>query len=159
MILGIHSNVAGDKEEFTAGHAWLTITHDGKTTSYGLWPDAHPKVINNGNGSDIRIGMESSAGAAASRYYRLSDAQAKHFVALMKANVAWRYTNTCASWASEIVNEVVGEDLDADDWTGFETPRELGSSILKAEKKQPTKIGSPRPLRNNPASSLMKRKG
>lgn len=77
----------------------------------------------------------------------------------MKANVAWRYTNTCASWASEIVNEVVGEDLDADDWTGFETPRELGSSILKAEKKQPTTIGSPRPLRNNPASSLMKRKG
>ena len=97
MVLGIHSNVAGSGEDFTAGHAWLTITHHGKTTSYGLWPDAHPRTIDNGEGSDIRIGLEASAKSAASRYYRLSEAQAKHFQALMKANVAWRYTNTCAS--------------------------------------------------------------
>lgn len=159
MVLGIHSNIAGDADNgFTDGHAWLTITHEGKTTHYGLWPDAHPKVINNGDSSDIRLGMEASATAAASRYYRLSDAQGKHFNALMTANVTWRYTNTCASWASEVVNEIVGEDLDADDWAGFETPRELGESILQAEKKNPTTITSPRPLKNNPASSTFKRK-
>ena len=97
MILGIHSNVVGDSEDFTGGHAWLTITHNGKTTHYGLWPDAHPNVVNNGDGSDIRVGMEASSKAAASRYYRLSEAQATHFNALMKSNVAWRYTSTCAS--------------------------------------------------------------
>ena len=63
------------------------------------------------------------------------------------------------SWASEVVQEVVGEDVDADDWAGFETPRELGRNIVKLEAKQPTTLGSPKPLKNNPASSLMKRKG
>lgn len=158
MVLGIHSNVAGDANNYTTGHAWLTITHDGVTTHYGLWPDAHPNVVANGDASDIRVGMEASAKAAASRYYRLSDAQARHFNALMKANVTWRYTNTCASWAGEIVEEVVGENVDADDWAGFETPRELGKSILELEAKQPTSIISPKPLKQNPASSLMKRK-
>lgn len=159
MVLGIHSNVAGDGSGYTAGHAWLTITHNATTTHYGLWPDAHPNVMGNGDASDIRIGMEASAKAVASRYYRLSDAQAKHFNALMKANVAWRYTNTCASWVSEVVEEVVGEDVDADDWAGFETPRELGKRILELEINQPTRIESPKPLKQNPASSLMKRKG
>lgn len=155
MILGIHSNVAGDSCSYTAGHAWLTITHDGKTSFYGLWPDAHPKTVDNGDASDIRIGLEASAKAAASRYYRLSDAQANHFNKLMKANVSWRYTNTCASWAGEIVEEVIGEDIDADDWLGFETPRELGKSILELEKKEPTSIEKPKRLERNPASSWM----
>ncbi len=76
----------------------------------------------------------------------------------MQANVAWRYTNTCASWASEVVEEVVGEDVDADDYGGFETPRELGRNILLLEKQQPTTLFSPKPLQQNPASSFMKKK-
>lgn len=48
-------------------------------------------------------------------------------------NVAWKYTNTCASRATEIVNEVIGVNIDADDWGGFETPRELGTHILVLE--------------------------
>ncbi len=159
MVLGVHSNVAGDTSEYTGGHAWLTISHDGVTTHYGLWPDAHPNVVDNGDDSDIRVGMEASATAVASRYYRLSDAQAKHFNALMTANVAWRYTNTCASWASEVVRDVVSEDVDADDWGGFETPRELGRNILKLEAAGPTSLGCPKALKQNPASSLMKRRG
>ena len=95
MILGIHSNVVGGANDYTAGHAWLTITHNSRTTAYGLWPDAHPSVVNNGDGSDIRVGMEASAKSEASRYYRLSDAQAKNFNALMAANTAWRYTHLC----------------------------------------------------------------
>jgi hypothetical protein len=161
MILGIHSNVAGDAEEYTAGHAWLTITENGTTTFYGLWPDAHPLVIhhgmNNGNGSDIRIGLEAGAKPIASRYYKLSDAQAKQFKALMKANVGWRYTNTCASWASEVVYEIVGEDVDTDDYLGFETPRELGRNILRLERADPTSIYAPKMLERNPASSLATR--
>ena len=79
MILGIHSNIAGDDNDYTGGHAWLTITEKGKTTFYGLWPDAHPSVVDNGDDSDIRVGLEASAKAVASRYYKLSEAQAIHF--------------------------------------------------------------------------------
>ena len=154
MILGIHSNVAGGHHEYTAGHAWLTITENGTTTFYGLWPDAHPMVLDNGDGTDIRVGLEASAKAVASRYYKLSDAQARQFKALMKANVAWRYTNTCASWASEVAYEIVGEDVDSDDYLGFETPRELGRNILLLERKDPTSIYAPKALERNPASSL-----
>jgi hypothetical protein len=157
MILGIHSNVAGDTHEYTAGHAWLTITESGVTTFYGLWPDAHPNVVDNGDGTDIRAGMEGAAQAVASRYYKLSDAQAKQFKALMKSNVAWRYTNTCASWASEVVYEIVGEDVDSDDHLGFETPRELGRNILLLEKTDPTTPFAPKRLERNPASSLSTR--
>lgn len=44
-------------------------------------------------------------------------------------NHTWRYTNTCASFASETFYDVTGIDIDADDWGGFETPREISSSI------------------------------
>jgi hypothetical protein len=154
MILGIHSNVAGDSHEFTAGQSWLSITENGTTTFYGLWPDAHPAVVANGDASDIRVGLEAAAKAVASRYYKLSPAQAKHFKALMKSNVGWRYTNTCASWASEVVNEIVGEDVDSDDYLGFETPRELGRNILFLERTDPTTIYAPKQLERNPATSL-----
>lgn len=154
MILGIHSNVAGDDAGFTAGHAWLSITDGGGTTLYGLWPDAHPRTIDNGEKSDIRIGMEVGDKAAASRYYKLSDAQAKHFNALMKSNVEWRYTNNCSSWASEIVDAVIGEDVDADDYFGIETPRELGRNILELEKKDPTSRLNPKKVTKNPASTM-----
>lgn len=102
--------MASDSSNYTSGHAWLTITHKAKTTHYGLWPDAHPNVVNNGNASDIRVGMETSAKSVANRHYRLSEAQAKHFNDLMKANVAWRYTNTCASWATEVVDASIKLD-------------------------------------------------
>ncbi len=154
MILGIHSNIAGDDAKYQGGHAWISIKDKGKTTVYGLWPDAHSRTIDNGSKSDIRVGMEERDKAVASRYYSLSDAQAKHFNALMKANVAWQYTNTCASWASDVVQSVVGEDVDADDTFGFETPRELGKSIQELELKYPTSQISPKKVTKNPASTM-----
>ncbi len=75
----------------------------------------------------------------------------------MKANAHWFYTNNCSSWASKIVNEVVGADVDADDWLGIETPRELGRNILLLEKKYPTSIHAPKHVRNEPATSLLTR--
>lgn len=155
IILGIHSNVAGSDAGFTAGHAWLTLTQGGKTTYYGLWPDAHPRTVDNGDASDIRIGLEASAKAVASRYYKLSDAQAKRFNSLVKSNVHWFYTHNCSSWASDVVREVVGQDVDADDWFGVETPRELGRNILLLEGKDPTSIFAPKRVNRNPASSIL----
>ncbi len=43
MLLGIHSNIAGDSSGYIVGHAWLTITHKGHTKHYRLWTDAQAK--------------------------------------------------------------------------------------------------------------------
>lgn len=157
IILGIHSNVAGKDKEFSAGHTWLTITQNGKTTFYGLWPDAHPHTVDNGDASDIRVGLEASATAVASRYYKLIGAQAIHFDTLLKANVHWFYTHNCSFWVSNVVQEILGEDVDADDYFGIETPRELGRNILRLEKKDPTSIHAAKCLKRNPATSLLTR--
>lgn len=157
-ILGIHSNVAGS-DGFIDGHAWLTITRDGRTNYYGLWSDDHELVTGNGDangdGSDVRSGYERTYVAVANRYYKLSAPQAIHFDHLMQANVHWRMTNNCSSWASEIVRAVIGEDVDADDNFGFETPRELGRSIQALEARDPTSFLKPKQVRNDPASSAM----
>lgn len=152
IVLGIHSKVVDGG--FTGGHAWLSVTEGGKTTYYGLWPDAHPRTPDNGDATDIRIGMERNSKAKASRYYSLSPAQAQRFRAQTKSNVQWFYTNNCSSWASEVVLEVTGEDVDADDWLGIETPRELGQNILKLEERDPTSLMTPKKLRNDPATSI-----
>lgn len=160
IILGIHTNVDGNASSTSAdgsfssdaGHAWLAITQSGTTTTYGLWPDwnSNPRVINNGNASDIRVGLELNSKAAASRYYMLTGPQAIQFNRLMSANVHWKYTHNCASFASDTVYEIFKEDVDADDYLGFETPRELGKSILLLEAKSPTSMSNPRTLLINP---------
>lgn len=155
VILGIHSNVAGDKESFTAGHAWLSITSSGTTTTYGLWPDSHPspRVIDNGNKSDIRIGLELNSQAVASRYYKLNGIQASQFNTLISKNVHWQYTHNCSSFATDTVYAILKKDVDADDYFGLKTPRELGRNILLLEAKSPTSITNPRILKDNPISS------
>lgn len=152
-ILGVHSNVVDG--EYTGGHAWLTITRQGKTVHYGLWPDSHPLTQDNGDASDIRVGLEAGSKAKASRYYSLSAAQDARFKSLIDANVHWFYTHNCSSWASDMVRAIVREDVDADDWLGFETPRELGRNILRLEARQPTSVSAPKPLREEPATSIV----
>lgn len=153
VILGIHSNVrkgqidpeTGQPYGFDAGHAWISVTRDGKTIHYGLWPDGHPSVDDNGDGSDIRTGMEDGDTPAASRYYRLTPEQATRLDGLLKASETWGYTNNCSSWARDTVEAVTGVHLNADDpgalWT--ETPRQLGDSIHHFEEKDRTSPESP----------------
>lgn len=43
---------------FTGGHAWISVTKNGTVTVYGLWPDEHPRTLDNGDGTDIRVGLE-----------------------------------------------------------------------------------------------------
>lgn len=145
-ILGIHSNVvAGDK---TGGHAWISITTNGATVFYGLWPDSHPRTKDNGPGFDIRKGLEANSTAKASRYYKLTDAQSKRLLVQLGRDQTWNYTHNCSSWASYVVWRVVGEDVDADDSAllGVETPRELGRSIQALEVKSPTSRFAPKDL-------------
>lgn len=153
VVLGIHSNVrkgqvdpeTGTPYGVDAGHAWISVSRNGHTTHYGLWPDAHPLVEDNGDGSDIRIGMEAGDTPAASRYYRLNGAQAAQLEGLLKANETWNYTHNCSSWARETVESVTGLRLNVDDpgalWT--ETPRQLGDSIHRLEEKLRTSPESP----------------
>lgn len=143
VILGIHSNVAGDQHELTAGHAWISVSTLTKTDFYGLWPDSHPRTVNNGDASDVRVNLEVGARPVASRYYRLRADKTMRLNALINKPAIWRYTNNCSSWSSELLQDVVGEDIDADDWLGLETPRELGASILRLEAKHKTSPRNP----------------
>ena len=68
VVLGIHSNVIGNAN-YTDGHAWITVTRNGLTKYYGLWPDEHPATPNNGPGWDIRTGIERNSKPKVSRYY------------------------------------------------------------------------------------------
>lgn len=159
-ILGIHSNVRSGMIDPTtgqprdpgisAGHGWLTVTRDGKTTAYGLWPDDHPRVVeqgwNNGEGSDVRVGMEDKYRSAASRYYRLTPEQVKTLDARLKENATWGVTENCSSWASSTLEAVTGERVNADEpYTAgvVETPRVLGESIHRLEQKNRTSREAP----------------
>lgn len=152
IILGIHSNVLGG-DTFSSGHAWISVTRNGISTNYGLWPDFHSKTIDNGPETDIRIGLENNANRAANRYYQLSPEQSKKLETLLQRNVTWGHTNNCSSWASDLVYEIVNEDVDADDNMGIETPRELGRNIILLEAKDPTSLHIPKALGKKHAQS------
>lgn len=149
VVLGIHSHVSTETEgsfnQFVDGHAWISVNREGGTEFYGLWPDTHPNIEDNGPESDIRRGLESGHPAIASRYYELSSAQTERLETALSANIEWRYTNTCASWASETVEHVTGERVKADDVLGLETPRQLIESIRELERVQRTSPDTPRP--------------
>jgi hypothetical protein len=63
---------------------------------------------------------------------------------LINTTEHWFYTNNCSSWSSEMVNKVFRAEIDADDWLGVETPRELSRSIQVLEHKHPNSVDSPK---------------
>lgn len=128
----------GSYDKFVDGHAWLSVTRDGKTQYYGLWPDDHPRVKDNGDGTDIRIGLEKGFRSSADRYYELNPAQVTKLDEALRANVAWSPTTTCAGWASDTVSSVTGKKLAASEFLSIETPRKLAETISKLEAKEPT---------------------
>ncbi|WP_434777500.1 hypothetical protein [Neisseria sp. Ec49-e6-T10] len=148
-ILGIHTYLSGKgstaSTDIDDGHAWISVTKNGKTEYYGLWPDEHDNVVDNGKGSDIRVGIEKGFPVTASRYVELTPEQTKKLEAALKENVEWGYTNTCASWASKTYSNITGQKIDASDYLITDTPRELTKSINALEKKLPTSIDKPSP--------------
>lgn len=156
VILGIHSNVrngtidpetgAAINPDFRDGHAWLTVTRDGTTTSYGLWPDFHSDTADNGSGTDIRVGMEDGEIAAASRYFRLTPEQVVTLEAKLNENVEWGVASNCSSWASETLTDVTGVRINANEPYSLgivETPRVLGESIHNLEQRDRTSRTDP----------------
>lgn len=159
VVLGIHShvdpNTEGSFNQFVDGHAWISVTRNGQTETYGLWPDDHPDVVDNGRGTDIRRGMETGFPSSANRYFELNAEQARKLETALSENVSWRYTNTCASWASETVQSVTGQRVNADDTLGLETPRQLIESIRALERTQRTGPDAPLPADARAGSSSL----
>ena len=126
------------------GHAALALinTDNNSITTYGLWPDWHKYIIeaglNDENASDVRINFPndkmSDYGYVHCR--EVSDKELEVFKREISENWTWRYTQTCASFASDVFYSTTNVDIDADDLFGFETPREIGDSILEANNAE-----------------------
>lgn len=157
-VLGVHSNV-GAGAGFTEGHAWISVTDYGgaqaSTTTYGLWPDDHPAVVDNGAGSDVRVGVEQRNGGYTTtynRYYCLDSAREVVLRDFLAQTQTWTLTNTCADFASDAVQVAVGERVSASDFVIFGTPRSLGQSIASLESTDPTGAISPVTITGNASS-------
>jgi hypothetical protein len=161
-VLGIHSSVTGHAN-LTDGHAWVSLHFtNGKQTTVGLWTTTlleAKRIVRDSTGVihdesfDVNFGRETQRHykAAASRYYKLNETQAKRAIAIMGAYTGWRFTNTCASWATRVVRELLGEDLDSSELGGLtQTPRALGGAILKLEATDPTTLDRPKNIASNP---------
>ena len=145
VTLGVHSNLAGDSFGYTDGHAWITAETKDNIFYFGLWPDGHPRVADKREAcSDVRIGIETGAAPLVSRCYVLSAAQVVRLNAVLNRPQGWAYTNTCAAWVVEVMNEVLGTRLSAIDYAFFSTPRELGRELAWLEKQSPTTRFAPR---------------
>jgi len=156
VVLGIHSNVVGGDHSMRSGHAWITVKEGDKTVYFGLWPDGHPRTVDNKEKTDVRVGLEAGRKAAASRFYRLGKARTQRLNSFLQKRRGWSVTYNCSSWASHLFYQVVGVDVDADDWFSVETPRELGSSIRELENnKKSTTRGSPTSPGEEQASSSL----
>lgn len=164
-VLGVHSWISAKTqkegtafERLTDGHAWLSVTRNGKTEYYGLWPDSHPDIVernqNDPDKTDIRVGREANSRPTASRYYTLTPDQAAKLDLALKQDVSWGATMTCAGWASETVSDVTGRRLNATEFLSIETPRELVKTINALEAKEPTAPSQPlAPIKREPGSS------
>ncbi|CAE6698519.1 hypothetical protein [Xanthomonas arboricola] len=143
VVLGIHSR--GGQGGLTDGHAWITVKRGNSPIEYyGLWPDDHPMVEDNGAGTDIRSGMEKTQRSDADRYYDLSPAQTKALDQSLRENVTWELNNNCSSWASETVSRVTGKHIDAGTWLPtVETPNALIDTIRELESRHPTSPSTP----------------
>jgi len=137
--LCIYSNVKSTND-FSSGHAWLSHKSKSNSHTYGLWPDNHPNIIDNGDKSDIRIDKESGIPHEVSFCKKITKEEGVKLLDILKENKTWRYTNTCASFASETFETVTGVNINPNDMLGFETPRKITESINQYKetmKKKP----------------------
>lgn len=136
-VLGIHANDPGNGSPF--GHAWISITENGLTEYYGLWPDAKMGTIGD-FASDVRHNVENGYGQY-TRYYALSPAQLDKLKAYILQNKYWVGLYNCSSFARDVVQHVTGEYLETGTiYNGdpVDLPAILGLSIIEKELQSPT---------------------
>ena len=141
MFLCIYSMVADDvgSPDYFDGHAALmlvdTSTSPATKTTYGVWPDYKFEEGNEYAPFDNHVRKnypEDNWDEYKYPYIYCQPIDQSQLDVLNDELDGWWYwigTTTCASFASEVFYEVTGIDVDADDYVGFETPRELGKSI------------------------------
>jgi hypothetical protein len=160
-VLGVHSSVIGDAG-LTDGHAWISLHYsNGKTATVGLWATDSltglrhfiydPIGISDSTAEkgEVQWNLELNRHyhAKARRYYSLQPYQVHRIVKVLGAYTGWRFTCTCATWATGVVKQLVGEDLDSSELLGAtNTPRALGNAISKLEALIPTSVEMPREL-------------
>lgn len=148
-ILGIHSSepvtncsIIPDCNNW--GHAWISVTDNGKTTYYGLWPDSHDEVkkrgLDNGTGSDVRINIEGGSGQH-NRYIPITKTQLATLESLIKRNFKYNFlTFNCSSFASYAYNTVTGEKINAQGLSMIDSPCKVSESIEALNRTKPTEV-------------------
>jgi len=118
----------------TAGHAAImlvdTCTEPPTKTTWGNWPG------NGGPTSDIRTNYWRDTWTA-TKYpflfcHAIDATEEANLMTLVAVHHDWTTNYNCASFASETFHSVTGIDIDADEFLGYETPREIGQHIIIA---------------------------
>lgn len=148
VILGIHTNAEPNTNAWsvdTEGHAWISVTRNGTTEAYGLWPNEHPRFANEPQHpeTNIRKGIENNFASTADRYYQLDQKQVAELDKALDEKVTWGYLNNCSNWATNTAERVTGEHIQARDNYGIRTPGDLANGIKELEKNQPTAMDQP----------------
>lgn len=119
-------------------------------------PDFHADIgadgLSNGKGSDMRKNFPNDelSGDPYRNFMGICDEQYKELEGEVNKTHTWRYTNTCASCASETLCKITGVDIDADDVVGVETPKEIGSHILEVSSGKESNEADPAPVQAQP---------
>lgn len=161
-ILGIHSNATPDDAPYF-GHTWITLSDSSFHTSYALWPDDSPKIVNaglnNGNqGSDVRTDfpLDISSGVY-SRFYPVDDDQIFKIENFVSRNKAWeRNKYNCSTFAQELIQSVIGEEVNSLEaflnTSSGNSPRRITKSIVELENVSSTVQYLPKGLAQNKTS-------
>jgi hypothetical protein len=159
-VIGIHSKIDDrGRISLTSGHAWLTLHFpNGRFDSVGLWPDKSDPVlrllVRDPVGlskvteekfrvqwdNEIRVHYKSFA----SRYYGLRQGEQTKAIHALGLFTGWRLTNNCTTWATNQIKEIFGVKLFHSEYLGMiDTPRALGSTLMRLEAKCQSAVGSP----------------
>jgi hypothetical protein len=122
-------------------------TETKEVTTYALWPSSDKQQKTNVRKNIEKMNPKEYQ-SKNSRYYKLNDKPEKILVEIIETPNTWEYWHTCADWASETIQAVTGEEVDANDWLWIGTPRELFESIRELESLKQTSIEKPLQLAN-----------
>jgi hypothetical protein len=162
-LLGIHTSVSSNWSLINIwnhGHAWITITENNKTTTYGLWPDTNKEIIDAKRtvGNDMQTDFEKVTGIY-SRFMYITPDKLKEVQGFMNKN--WEYdllTRNCSTFAQKTWKVGTSEELAASEFiTGgvTESPRKLGYSIERSEVSKPTAYLRPTDVPITKSTSLL----
>ena len=149
-----------------SGHSWVSISVEGKTTTYGTWGN-HPDGQKNG----LIKGQESGYAFDVVRSADLDEGGLKAFNDVVsettaKGEDAWSSADPCSSFAQEVWERSTGEKLEDREYL-VSTPSTLKDSIKTANGgkavddkygntenvKQSEQLPRQKPLSSSPSSS------